>query len=152
MWISWFSRTTKISVNENMNYITYVYIHRSLKSMNSSALENVVLQKTTKSHAYQYICFRFWWCCCLQMLSVMLGLIYLQLDVTQEGVQNINGVLFLMLTNMTFSNVFGVLNVSTGCSLHVKFLTSISAFCLLYIHMIYYIFKQFQVFFGGWKR
>ncbi|WAQ93841.1 WHITE-like protein, partial [Mya arenaria] len=31
------------------------------------------------------------------------------LDINQEGVMNINGVLFLMLTNMTFSNVFGVL-------------------------------------------
>jgi len=47
-----------------------------------------------------------------QVLSLMLGLIYLQLDTDQQGVQNINGVLFLMLTNMTFSNVFGVLNVS----------------------------------------
>ncbi|KAH3715726.1 protein white-like [Dreissena polymorpha] len=43
-------------------------------------------------------------------LGLMLGLIYLQLDIDQQGVMNINGVLFLMLTNMTFSNVFGVLN------------------------------------------
>lgn len=48
-----------------------------------------------------------------QVLALMLGLIYLQLDIDQPGVQNVNGVLFLMLTNMTFSNVFGVLNVST---------------------------------------
>ncbi|XP_052810071.1 protein white-like isoform X2 [Mya arenaria] len=44
------------------------------------------------------------------MLGLILGVIYLQLDINQEGVMNINGVLFLMLTNMTFSNVFGVLN------------------------------------------
>ncbi|WAQ93831.1 WHITE-like protein [Mya arenaria] len=43
------------------------------------------------------------------MLGLILGVIYLQLDINQEGVMNINGVLFLMLTNMTFSNVFGVL-------------------------------------------
>ncbi|XP_045170126.2 protein white-like isoform X2 [Mercenaria mercenaria] len=44
------------------------------------------------------------------VLSLVLGLIYLQLDVDQKGVQDINGVLFLILTNMTFTNVFGVLN------------------------------------------
>ncbi|XP_045170130.2 protein white-like [Mercenaria mercenaria] len=44
------------------------------------------------------------------IISVILGLIYLQLDVDQEGVQNINGVLFLIVTNMTMSNLFGVLN------------------------------------------
>ncbi|WAQ93839.1 WHITE-like protein [Mya arenaria] len=43
------------------------------------------------------------------MLGLILGVIYLQLDINQEGVMNINGVLFLLLTNMTFSNVFGVL-------------------------------------------
>lgn len=44
------------------------------------------------------------------VIAVVLGLIYLQLDVTQTGVMDINGVLFLLLMNMTFSNVFGVLN------------------------------------------
>jgi len=44
------------------------------------------------------------------MLGVILGLIYLQLDLDQQGVMNINGVLFLFITNMTFTNVFGVLN------------------------------------------
>ncbi|XP_060604434.1 protein white-like, partial [Ruditapes philippinarum] len=44
------------------------------------------------------------------LLSIVLGLIYLQLDVDQRGVMDINGVLFLMITNMTFTNVFGVLN------------------------------------------
>ncbi|XP_053373342.1 protein white-like [Mercenaria mercenaria] len=44
------------------------------------------------------------------VIAVVLGLIYLRLDVSQTGVQDINGVLFLLLMNMTFSNVFGVLN------------------------------------------
>lgn len=50
--------------------------------------------------------------CLLQLLSLVLGLIYLQLKLDQEGVMNVNGVLFLMLTNITVSNMLGVLNVS----------------------------------------
>ncbi|XP_060597874.1 protein white-like [Ruditapes philippinarum] len=44
------------------------------------------------------------------VIAVVLGLIYLRLELSQTGVQDINGVLFLLLMNMTFSNVFGVLN------------------------------------------
>lgn len=53
------------------------------------------------------------------MVAVLLGVIYLQQDLTQEGVQNINGALFLFLTNMTFQNAFAVINVSSYryCSL-----------------------------------
>jgi hypothetical protein len=40
----------------------------------------------------------------------MLGLIFLRLKYDQTGVQNINGVLFLLLTNTSFSNMFAVLN------------------------------------------
>ncbi|XP_060593435.1 protein white-like [Ruditapes philippinarum] len=44
------------------------------------------------------------------VLAVILGLLYLQLDIDQEGVQNVNGVLYLMLLNMTFVNMFAVLS------------------------------------------
>ncbi|XP_076326281.1 eye pigment precursor family transporter white isoform X2 [Tachypleus tridentatus] len=44
-------------------------------------------------------------------MAVLLGAIYWNQDLTQESVQNINGVLFLLLTNMTFQNMFGVINV-----------------------------------------
>ena len=40
----------------------------------------------------------------------MFGLIFLQIELDQIGVQNINGVLFLLLTNSSFSNIFGVVN------------------------------------------
>nr|UOU03354.1 ATP-binding cassette subfamily G-like 4 [Brachionus rubens] len=43
-------------------------------------------------------------------IAIVFGLIYLRLDLNQEGVQNINGVLFLLITNASFSNMFGVLN------------------------------------------
>nr|QNH67903.1 ATP-binding cassette transporter subfamily G-like protein 4 [Brachionus rotundiformis] len=43
-------------------------------------------------------------------IALIFGLIYLQIEDNQEGVQNINGVLFLLITNASFSNMFGVLN------------------------------------------
>ncbi|CAL4079531.1 unnamed protein product, partial [Meganyctiphanes norvegica] len=43
-------------------------------------------------------------------ISLLIGVIYLNQQLTQEGVTNINGALFLFLTNMTFQNVFGVVN------------------------------------------
>ncbi|RNA09917.1 ABC subfamily ABCG [Brachionus plicatilis] len=43
-------------------------------------------------------------------IALIFGLIYLQIEDSQEGVQNINGVLFLLITNASFSNMFGVLN------------------------------------------
>jgi hypothetical protein len=47
-----------------------------------------------------------------QFIAAVLGLIYLRQELDQKGVQNINGVLFLLCTNMSFSNLFSVVNVS----------------------------------------
>ncbi|XP_052247817.1 protein white-like [Dreissena polymorpha] len=44
------------------------------------------------------------------ILGLVLGLIYLQLDIDQQGVMNANGVMFLVLINLTFTNAIGVLN------------------------------------------
>ncbi|XP_043198378.1 protein white-like isoform X1 [Amphibalanus amphitrite] len=44
-------------------------------------------------------------------ISLLFGVIYLGQELNQEGVMNINGALFLFLTNMTFQNVFSVVNV-----------------------------------------
>ena len=47
------------------------------------------------------------------MIAVILGIIYLDQDyTTKEGIRNITGALFLMLTNQTFSNMFPVVQVS----------------------------------------
>lgn len=46
-----------------------------------------------------------------QAIALILGVVYLDQDVNQQGVMNINGALFLILTNMTFQNMFGVVNV-----------------------------------------
>lgn len=48
------------------------------------------------------------------MIALLIGLIFFQQKMTQEGVMNINGALFLFLTNMTFQNVFSVINVFCG--------------------------------------
>lgn len=44
-------------------------------------------------------------------IALMFGLIYFQLTLNQKGVQNISGVLFLCLTNSSFSSMFAVVNV-----------------------------------------
>ena len=46
------------------------------------------------------------------MIAVILGLIYLNIQFNQAGVQNINGVLFILLTNTSFTNMFAVVNVN----------------------------------------
>ncbi|KAJ8686388.1 hypothetical protein QAD02_022182 [Eretmocerus hayati] len=45
------------------------------------------------------------------MVSLLIGIIYLNQKLDQDGVMNINGALFIFLTNMTFQNVFAVINV-----------------------------------------
>ena len=43
-------------------------------------------------------------------ISVLFGLIFLQLANDQAGIQNKNGILFLMLINSSFSNLFATIN------------------------------------------
>jgi hypothetical protein len=38
----------------------------------------------------------------MQVLALILGIIYLQQELSQSGIQNINGALFILLTNLTF--------------------------------------------------
>ncbi|XP_030764169.1 ABC transporter G family member 36-like [Sitophilus oryzae] len=45
------------------------------------------------------------------LVSLILGSIYYGQIVNQDGVMNINGVLFIFLTSMTFQNVFAVISV-----------------------------------------
>lgn len=49
---------------------------------------------------------------CVQVVAVIFGLIFLRLDYDQKGVMNINGAIFLLITNATFTNMFAVVNVS----------------------------------------
>ncbi|XP_053998040.1 protein white-like [Hylaeus anthracinus] len=45
------------------------------------------------------------------MVSLLIGVVYYDQRLDQDGVMNINGALFIFLTNMTFQNVFAVINV-----------------------------------------
>lgn len=64
----------------------------------------------------------------LQMVAVLIGLIFLGQQLTQVGVMNINGAIFLFLTNMTFQNVFATINVSL---LRLGFLFAFNCFLCL---------------------
>ncbi|XP_071108651.1 protein white-like [Haliotis cracherodii] len=44
------------------------------------------------------------------VISVILGLVYLDQEYNQEGVMNINGALFILITNASFTNMFSVVN------------------------------------------
>ncbi|XP_050505521.1 protein white isoform X3 [Diabrotica virgifera virgifera] len=46
--------------------------------------------------------------------SLLIGMIYYGQELNEEGVMNINGVLFIFLTNMTFQNVYAVIHVFTA--------------------------------------
>jgi ATP-binding cassette, subfamily G (WHITE), eye pigment precursor transporter len=50
------------------------------------------------------------------MVALLIGIIFYGQILNQEGVMNINGALFLFLTNMTFQNVFSVINASVFLS------------------------------------
>lgn len=49
------------------------------------------------------------------MVSLLVGIVYFNQRLDQDGVMNINGALFIFLTNMTFQNVFAVINVKFIC-------------------------------------
>ncbi|XP_078572713.1 protein white-like [Branchiostoma floridae x Branchiostoma japonicum] len=44
-------------------------------------------------------------------VALLVGIVYLRIEYNQDGILNINGALFLMLTNIAFSHIFSVINV-----------------------------------------
>ena len=62
------------------------------------------------------------------MIALLIGLIYLDQDYDQAGLSNLNATLFLMLTNMTFNNIFSVVNVSPQNSMLSDYLVSLYDF------------------------
>ena len=60
------------------------------------------------------------------VIGLMIGIVFLDQDYDQEGVLNINGAIFIMLTNVTFGYQFSVINVSrAGESFIVSFPTTV---------------------------
>jgi len=45
------------------------------------------------------------------VIAIILGIIFLSQDQNQAGIQNSNGVLFVLVTNLSFANIFAVCNV-----------------------------------------
>ncbi|CAG2065407.1 unnamed protein product, partial [Timema podura] len=45
------------------------------------------------------------------LVGLLIGVIYYGQELNQDGVMNINGAIFILITNMTFQNVFAVINV-----------------------------------------
>ncbi len=43
-------------------------------------------------------------------MAIVYGLVFFRLEMTQEGVQNMNGVIFICLVNTTFATIFSVVN------------------------------------------
>lgn len=48
------------------------------------------------------------------MVAVLISFIFYNQHLDQDGVMNINGALFMCISNMTFQNVLAVINVSIG--------------------------------------
>ncbi|GFT35026.1 protein white [Nephila pilipes] len=46
-------------------------------------------------------------------MGLLIGLIFLQQDMDQKGVMNINGAIFLLLVNVSFNNMYTVINAFT---------------------------------------
>lgn len=58
------------------------------------------------------------------MVALLIGVIYFGQKIDQDGVMNINGAIFIFLTNMTFQNVFSVINVSINTYNFITFYPS----------------------------
>ena len=55
----------------------------------------------------------------MKFISLILGLIFLQITLNQSGIQNINGVLFLVISNNSFSTMFSVINVKDNHAVRI---------------------------------
>lgn len=66
------------------------------------------------------------------MVALLIGVIFYGQTLTQDGVMNINGAIFLYLTNMTFQNVFAVINVRSfiTCCVNPRLIRSFQVFCV----------------------
>lgn len=64
----------------------------------------------------------------IQMVSLLIGVIFYGQVMDQDGAMNMNGALFLFLTNMTFQNVFAVINVS------FRYFRRIQSFDIHFVH------------------
>lgn len=76
------------------------------------------------------------------MVSLLVGIVYFNQRLDQDGVMNINGALFIFLTNMTFQNVFAVINVKFICLYknYIKIKRKVMLFLYMYVYIYMCIF------------
>lgn len=77
------------------------------------------------------------------MVSLLVGIVYFNQRLDQDGVMNINGALFIFLTNMTFQNVFAVINVKFICLYknYIKIKRKVMPFMCICTYMcVYFIY------------
>ncbi|XP_068243394.1 protein white-like [Palaemon carinicauda] len=67
--------------------------------LNRAVLENIREVMVLRVKIFQAI-----------LIGILVGLIYLDQDQDQDGIQNINGALFIMVTQTSFGSTFGVVN------------------------------------------
>ncbi len=77
----------------------------------------------------------------LKLIGLMFGAIFFQVELNQTGVQNINGLLFLFVTNISFSNMFPVINVNIHLIAYVSIQLDHILFRLSFLH------QNFQYFY-----
>ena len=49
--------------------------------------------------------------CDFQMIAILVGMCYTNVKLNQAGIQDIEGVLFIFITENTFPSLYGVLNI-----------------------------------------
>lgn len=89
----------------NINGALFLFLMNATK-VNVFAVSYV---STYKLHLFVLISF---YCAFQQVMSLLYGLLYYQQSINQDAQQNISGVLFLLLTENSFSSTFAVANVS----------------------------------------
>lgn len=73
----------------------------------------------------------------MQFISALIALIYQGQTLQYDNVRNIQGALFIFLTNMTFQNVFGVVNVSSTLKFsHNSYLKDYGSLTSLFIRFL----------------
>ncbi|XP_076031854.1 protein white-like [Oratosquilla oratoria] len=144
---------TEFSRKEELEILAAVLENQERATSDYSSLENLSDTSPYKSSGWKQLQAVFWrsWLevvreptlikvrfLQLMALALLLGLIYFQTPPTTQGIFNINGALFLLLTNMTFQNTAAVIN--TFCSQRPLFLRE--HFNGMYRTDIYYVAKN----------
>ena len=65
----------------------------------------------------------------LQITAIIIILVFFRIELDQKGVRNIQGALFLLVSNISFSNLFSVINVC------IQIITHPILFYVVYTHI-----------------